>query len=127
MLVVAVIVFLLCNILPLINNMMEINNGDVYRPYVYVANFLVCLNSSVNVLIYYAFAERFRRYFKAITKQICCCFFAEGIGSAVGWRGIYHIGDLKSPSGRSAVSDVCFLASNSTTVCNRLACCLVGT
>lgn len=102
-LVVAVIVFLLCNILPLANNMMEINNWDISLPCVYVANFLVCLNSSVNFLIYYAFAERFRTYFKSIRKQICCGFFSEQIASVVGRRGVYHIGDLKSPSGRSVV------------------------
>ncbi|CAG7726373.1 unnamed protein product [Allacma fusca] len=56
MLVCVVVVFLLCNVIPVVNNLMEFC-CDNSRILVFLGNFLVALNSSINFLIYYSFGE----------------------------------------------------------------------
>ncbi|CAG7815918.1 unnamed protein product, partial [Allacma fusca] len=77
MLVCVVAVFLLCNIIPLVNNLMEFC-CDNSRILVFLGNFLVAFNSSINFLIYYSFGERFRRDFRATcVKLFCCCITVD--------------------------------------------------
>lgn len=66
MLLGVVLVFFLCNLLPLVTNTYEAFYGGELAgldPLVKVSNLLVMLNSSVNFLIYVTFGEKFRRVF----------------------------------------------------------------
>lgn len=63
MLFCVVIVFLCCNILALLNNVIESFSGDIYDPVVKTSNLLVTINSSVNFIIYVIFGEKFKRIF----------------------------------------------------------------
>ncbi|KPI95295.1 FMRFamide receptor [Papilio xuthus] len=66
MLLVVVLVFFLCNILPLVTNASEVFRGDEFDnldPLVKTSNLLVTINSSVNFVIYVIFGEKFKRVF----------------------------------------------------------------
>lgn len=66
MLLVVVLVFFLCNILPLVTNAFEVFEGDQFEnldPLVKTSNLLVMINSSVNFVIYVIFGEKFKRVF----------------------------------------------------------------
>lgn len=66
MLLVVVLVFFLCNLLPLVTNTFEVFFGDQLEnldPLVKTTNLLVTLNSSVNFVIYVIFGEKFKRVF----------------------------------------------------------------
>lgn len=66
MLLVVVLVFFLCNLLPLVTNAFEVFRGDQFDsldPLVKTSNLLVTLNSSVNFVIYVIFGEKFKRVF----------------------------------------------------------------
>lgn len=66
MLLVVVLVFFLCNLLPLVTNSFEVFLGDRLEnldPLVKTSNLLVTLNSSVNFVIYVIFGEKFKRVF----------------------------------------------------------------
>lgn len=66
MLLVVVLVFFLCNILPLVTNAFEVFEGDEFEnldPLVKTSNLLVMINSSVNFVIYVIFGEKFKRVF----------------------------------------------------------------
>lgn len=66
MLLVVVLVFFLCNLLPLLTNAAEVFMGDEFERLdvlVKTSNLLVTLNSSVNFLIYVTFGEKFKRVF----------------------------------------------------------------
>ncbi|CAK1599241.1 unnamed protein product [Parnassius mnemosyne] len=66
MLLVVVLVFFLCNILPLVTNAFEVFLGDEFEnldPLVKTSNLLVTINSSVNFVIYVIFGEKFKRVF----------------------------------------------------------------
>lgn len=54
-----VIVFLCCNILPLILNIVEAIHNEIDTRIVKISNMLLTLNSSVNFLIYVAYGEKF--------------------------------------------------------------------
>jgi hypothetical protein len=77
MLLVVVLVFLACNVLPIVNLVTRIVTGF---PEIYgldsVRNFLWIFNSSVNFLIYYAYSEKFREMFVEIwpraIQNLCC-------------------------------------------------------
>lgn len=63
MLFCVVIVFMCCNILALLVNVIESFFGDIYDPLVKTSNLLVTINSSVNFIIYVIFGEKFKRIF----------------------------------------------------------------
>ncbi|XP_045760503.1 FMRFamide receptor-like isoform X2 [Maniola jurtina] len=66
MLLVVVLVFFLCNLLPLVTNAFEVFLGDQFDnldPLVKTSNLLVTINSSVNFVIYVIFGEKFKRVF----------------------------------------------------------------
>lgn len=66
MLLVVVLVFFLCNLLPLVTNSFEVFLGDQFDkldPLVKTSNLLVTINSSVNFVIYVIFGEKFKRVF----------------------------------------------------------------
>ena len=62
LLMVVVIVFFVCNILALVVNILEVFNLNIIALN-NVSNLLVTLNSSVNLVIYCIFGERFKRIF----------------------------------------------------------------
>ncbi|CAG9575309.1 unnamed protein product [Danaus chrysippus] len=69
MLLVVVLVFFLCNLLPLVTNAFEVFLGDAFEnldPLVKTSNLLVTINSSVNFVIYVIFGEKFKRVFLKI-------------------------------------------------------------
>jgi hypothetical protein len=63
MLFCVVIVFLSCNILALVINIIEVAYDKIYDPLVKTSNLLVTINSSVNFIIYVIFGEKFKRIF----------------------------------------------------------------
>ncbi|XP_071451861.1 FMRFamide receptor [Hetaerina americana] len=63
MLLIVVVVFFLCNLLALVNNVLESFSGIIVDQLVKTSNLLVTVNSSVNFIIYVTFGERFRRLF----------------------------------------------------------------
>ncbi|XP_052751320.1 FMRFamide receptor-like [Galleria mellonella] len=66
MLLVVVLVFFLCNLLPLVTNSFELfleNQLEKLDPLVKTSNLMVTINSSVNFLIYVIFGEKFQRVF----------------------------------------------------------------
>ena len=65
MLLVVVLVFFICNLLPLVVNILELNSQN-NQQLTNVSNFLVTINSSVNILIYCIFGKKFRTVFMQI-------------------------------------------------------------
>ena len=63
MLFCVVIIFLCCNILALVNNVMEAFEDMIEDRLVKISNLLITFNSSVNFLIYVIFGEKFKRIF----------------------------------------------------------------
>lgn len=61
MLFCVVIVFICCNILALLINIIEAFTGKIYDRLVKTSNLLVTINSSVNFIIYVIFGEKFKR------------------------------------------------------------------
>jgi hypothetical protein len=72
MLMIVVLVFLICNALAFIVNIMELF-GISYKPLTEVSNLLVTVNSSCNIFIYTIFGEKFQRQLCKYLRQ-CCCF-----------------------------------------------------
>lgn len=75
MLLCVVVVFFLCNILALVNNVLEAFYGSPLDQVVATSDMLITVNSSVNFIIYVIFGERFKRVF---LKLFC----------SHGWRGV---------------------------------------
>lgn len=89
MLLVVVLVFFLCNLLPLVTNSFEVFLGDRLEnldPLVKTSNLLVTINSSVNFVIYVIFGEKFKRVF---LKMFC----AGGIRRRAGRDSPEHTRD----------------------------------
>ncbi|XP_063231841.1 FMRFamide receptor [Bacillus rossius redtenbacheri] len=63
MLLCVVFVFFLCNILALVNNVLEAFYGDTVDQLVKTSDLLITINSSVNFIIYVTFGEKFKRLF----------------------------------------------------------------
>lgn len=67
MLLCVVIVFFICNVLPLVNNIIEsfkiVVDVNIIEILVKTSNLLVTINSSVNFIIYVIFGEKFKRLF----------------------------------------------------------------
>ena len=66
---VVVLVFVICNSLAMISNILELFEVCAV-PVTIISNFLVTFNSSVNLCIYCAFGERFRNELKRLTNRI---------------------------------------------------------
>ena len=62
MLLVVVLVFFICNLLPLVVNILELF-FITYNLMIQFSNLLVTINSSVNILIYCTFGKKFRTVF----------------------------------------------------------------
>ena len=60
MLMIVVLVFLICNVLPLIVNILEVFGKEI-NEVTETSNLLVTVNSSVNFFIYVLFGEKFKR------------------------------------------------------------------
>ncbi len=43
-----------------------------------ISHFLLVLNSSINILVYVAFNNQFRRAARELLQQFCCCLFPDG-------------------------------------------------
>ncbi|CAH0559346.1 unnamed protein product [Brassicogethes aeneus] len=66
MLLRVVVVFFICNLLPLVINIIETFELDPdidLGMMIYTSNLLVTINSSVNFIIYVIFGEKFKRLF----------------------------------------------------------------
>ncbi|CAB3385042.1 Hypothetical predicted protein [Cloeon dipterum] len=63
MLMCVVVVFFMCNILPLVNNVLEAFYGILQDELIATSNLLVAINSSVNFIIYVIFGDKFKRLF----------------------------------------------------------------
>lgn len=63
MLLCVVVVFLICNILPLVSNAHETFIEDPPHWMVQFGNLLVTINSSINFIIYVIFGRKFKRIF----------------------------------------------------------------
>lgn len=63
MLLCVVVVFLICNLLPLISNIYETFIADPPGLMVKIGNLLVIINSSINFIIYVIFGRKFKRIF----------------------------------------------------------------
>lgn len=78
MLLCVVVVFFFCNILALVNNLLEAFYGVIYDQLVKTSNLLVTINSSVNFVVYVTFGEKFKRLFL----KLFCSPFAYIIGGS---------------------------------------------
>lgn len=98
MLLCVVVVFLLCNVLPLVNNILESFYDTSVDQLVAISNFLVVVNSSVNFVIYCTCGERFRR----LLIRLCRDFIWCRLGTRSNYRGSlyrkshYYRGESKS-------------------------------
>lgn len=76
MLLCVVAVFFVCNVLALVNNLVEC--FDIFLPIemVELSNLLITINSSVNFVIYVIFGEKFKRLFLKVTltPALVCLF-----------------------------------------------------
>ena len=75
---VVVLVFVICNCLAMVSNILELFEVEAVSVTM-VSNFLVTLNSSVNLFVYCAFGERFRAEIKRLAKMLRkkiarCCY-----------------------------------------------------
>ena len=93
MLLVVVLVFFICNLLPLVVNIVEMI-GEYFTELNQVSNFLVTCNSSVNILIYCTFGKKFRTVFMQIFfgKQPPCMLSSRSVhGTQVQGVHNHHI------------------------------------
>ena len=72
MLMIVVVVFLICNILALIANILEVFGKEI-NEVTETSNLLVTVNSSVNFFIYIIFGEKFKRQLWLCLNQQSCC------------------------------------------------------
>eukprot|EP00094_Tigriopus_californicus_P010707 TCALIF_10326-PA protein Name:"Similar to FR FMRFamide receptor (Drosophila melanogaster)" AED:0.55 eAED:0.55 QI:0/0/0/0.4/0.75/0.8/5/0/350 len=70
MLMIVVLVFLICNVLPFTVNLMELFSIS-YKPLTEISNLLVTVNSSCNIFIYTIFGEKFQRQLCLYTRKWC--------------------------------------------------------
>ena len=68
MLMVVVIVFVFCNVLAMVSNMLDAQKIEAV-PVTQVSNLLVTINSSINLFIYCAFGKRFRKELGSLIKD----------------------------------------------------------
>ena len=70
MLMVVVVVFVLCNVLAMVSNMLDAFGIEAV-PVTQVSNLLVTINSSINLFIYCGFGKKFRSELKRLIKKCC--------------------------------------------------------
>ncbi|XP_074646278.1 FMRFamide receptor-like [Tubulanus polymorphus] len=74
MLIGVIVIFFICQVPALVSRMLWAFNPDLSSTPLYilneVCNFLVILNSAINIVPYYFFGKRFRKQF---WKLFCCC------------------------------------------------------
>jgi len=85
MLMTVVVVFQICNILPLIVNILEVFKGEDedgadIKELTPISNMLVTLNSSVNIFIYIIMGEKFKRQFLQMLVASPCLASCQCIG-----------------------------------------------
>ena len=68
---VVVLVFVLCNCLAMVSNILEAFSVDAV-PLTQVSNLLVTINSSINIFIYCAFGKKFRLELKRLIAKVFC-------------------------------------------------------
>lgn len=79
---VVVLVFMICNFLAMLCNIFELFDVSAVNV-TFVSNFLVTLNHSINLFIYCAFGERFRKELKRVARNTArkfgkyCCMKSE--------------------------------------------------
>ena len=85
MLMTVVVVFQICNLPPLICNILEvIGIGDI-PILTQTANLLVTVNSSVNIFIYIILGDKFKRVFlQCLSENMSCCYGIDEGGSGDG-------------------------------------------
>ena len=88
MLMTVVVVFQICNLPPLICNILEVVYENVEAEFAVwpfltqTANLLVTVNSSVNIFIYMTFNNIFKRVFlQCLSDNFSCCYGSEGSDS----------------------------------------------
>ena len=68
---VVVVVFVLCNCLAMVSNILEASKVEAVR-ITQVSNLLVTINSSINIFIYCVFGKRFRLELKRLISKVPC-------------------------------------------------------
>lgn len=119
MLLCVVVVFFICNILALVNNLLECFYGVLIDELIKLSNLLVTINSSVNFVIYVIFGEKFKRLFLKI-------FCSHGIWLTLGGRespdlmthedSVMSNGDGRSYSVRGGSLHMCRLHRSGTSI-----------
>ena len=69
---VVVLIFVLCNCLAMVSNVLEAFKVEAV-PLTQVSNLLVTINSSINLLVYCVFGKRFRSELKQLLITISLC------------------------------------------------------
>ena len=77
---VAVLVFVLCNCLAMVSNILEAFNFDAV-PLTQVSNLLVTVNSSINIFIYCAFGQKYRLELKRLIANLFCSIARYNLSS----------------------------------------------
>ena len=84
MLMTVVVVFQICNIPPLIVNILEVSGVSEIPELTQTSNLLVTVNSSVNIFIYIILGDKFKRVFlQCLSENMSCCYGGGGIDNKV--------------------------------------------
>ena len=79
MLMTVVVVFQICNIPPLIVNILEVSGVKEIPELTQTSNLLVTVNSSVNIFIYIILGDKFKRVFlQCLSENMPCCYSGRG-------------------------------------------------
>ncbi len=89
MLMIVVLVFLICNVLPFIVNIMELFSLS-YKPLTEISNLLVAINSSVNIFIYTMFGEKFQRQLVRYLGRFCPCLLTGKFAAAAAAHNLHY-------------------------------------
>ena len=68
MLIVVVVIFVFCNVLAMVSNMLDAFKIEAV-PITQVSNLLVTINSSINLFVYCAFGKQFRSELRNLIKD----------------------------------------------------------
>ena len=74
-----VVVFQICNIPPLLVNILEVSGVSEIPELTQTSNLLVTVNSSVNIFIYIILGDKFKRVFiQCLSENMSCCYGGGG-------------------------------------------------